>query len=286
MKKVLALLVLLGVGVGIGLFLRFECTSPSRTCILCHEIRGSKESWAHGAHRDIGCKECHGRTAESVASLTDNIKRAVKHVTAKRHPRLGVEMCLSETQVERMTAKCITCHRAEGAQWARSGHAAPVATFLTNTVHNAAWKPSDNCVRCHGMFLEGRLDDILTREKLCTTWSFRDPSRERRTAVPCLACHQMHGRDRLAFYSRPEKRSFPATGLHLQKIVGADGVEVKRGTDAATRLCAQCHAANAEGIAGSCDDRSPRCKPDGKGCLDCHKGHDFKTTEKGKSKST
>lgn len=40
--------------------------------------------------------------------------------------------------------------------------------------------------------------------------------------------------------------------------------------------CANCHAANAEGVAGSSDDRTPLGEQEGMSCTDCHKGHDMK----------
>ncbi|MDY5597912.1 MAG: hypothetical protein SPG40_10525 [Kiritimatiellia bacterium] len=40
--------------------------------------------------------------------------------------------------------------------------------------------------------------------------------------------------------------------------------------------CANCHAANAEGVAGSSDDRTPLGGQEGMSCTDCHKGHDMK----------
>lgn len=40
--------------------------------------------------------------------------------------------------------------------------------------------------------------------------------------------------------------------------------------------CKECHAANAEGIAGSSDDRTPLGAQEGMSCTDCHKGHDMK----------
>ena len=65
----------------------------------------------------------------------------------------------------------------------------------------------------------------------------------------------------------------PPKGLDIQKIVTKEGRPVKRAGDAYTRLCVSCHAANAEGIAGSSDDRTPLGAQEGMGCMDCHKGH-------------
>ena len=70
--------------------------------------------------------------------------------------------------------------------------------------------------------------------------------------------------------------SFPAENLCLQKIVASDGRTVKRAPDAQNRLCVNCHAANAEGIAGSSDDHTPLGEQEGMSCTDCHKGHGLK----------
>ena len=61
-----------------------------------------------------------------------------------------------------------------------------------------------------------------------------------------------------------------------QRIFAPGGREVRRSPDAQNRLCANCHAANAEGVAGSSDDRTPLGEQEGMSCTDCHKGHDMK----------
>ena len=64
------------------------------------------------------------------------------------------------------------------------------------------------------------------------------------------------------------------TGNSLPAVfVTKDGRTVRRASDARTRLCANCHAANAEGIAGSSDDRTPLGAQEGMACTDCHRGH-------------
>ena len=248
-----------GVCAGIGAFCRFEFASPEKTCTLCHEIRGSRDRWAKSPHRSVNCKDCHGGTLEA---LSDNVKRGIKHVKGADYAKIDSVFCLSERQVEEMCGRCAKCHPAEAAQWAASGHGKPASAFLQDKDHNAAWKPADQCLRCHGMFLEGDMCDIAKRTDLAS-----------RRAVPCLACHRMHAQDHLQLYSRSERTSFPASNLHLQKIVTEDGSPVRRSPDAQNRLCANCHAANAEGIVGSSDDRTPTGAQEGMSCTDCHKGH-------------
>ncbi|MGN0853610.1 MAG: multiheme c-type cytochrome [Kiritimatiellia bacterium] len=277
MRRILVACSLFLVAAGLGAFLRFEGTPPARTCALCHEIRPSRDSWMRGAHAGVSCKACHGRSCESPVALFENASRVWKHLTKTSHAEFGATYPLDEGQVERMSAKCANCHQAEAAQWMRSGHARPVETFLTNALHNAAWKPSDNCLRCHGMFLQGDASTILARTGLSTTWRMADPGQGRRAAVPCLACHSMHGptngASALAFYSRPEKRAYPLSALYRATIVDEKGRTVRTSDDPRQVLCMQCHAANAEGHAGSCDDRTPRGAQEGMSCLDCHSPH-------------
>jgi len=257
---ILVVAVVVGVmAVGLGALARFEFDSPSKTCVLCHEIKGSQERVATSPHKDVDCKACHGGTLEA---LGDNVKRFARHVQGADFSKLENEFCLSERQVAEMNARCAECHQAEAAQWAASGHGKPAAAFLQDEKHNAAWKPTDNCMRCHGMFLEGDIEVNVARTDLDT-----------HPAMPCLACHKMHADDSLQLYSRIDRFSFPAKGLGMQKIVTKDGRPVKRAGDAYTRLCVNCHAANAEGIAGSSDDRTPLGAQEGMGCMDCHKGH-------------
>ena len=259
---VLAACAVFCIAAGIGAFCRFEYGSPSKTCTLCHEIRGARDRWAKSPHRNVNCKDCHGGTLEA---FSDNLKRAVKHFRGADYARLESTFCLSEKQVEEMSARCAKCHPAEAEQWARSGHGKSASVFLQDKKHNAAWKPADQCLRCHGMFLEGDMSVIAKRTDLA----------ERR-AIPCLACHRMHSDKPLQLFSRSEWTSFPAENLCLQKIVAPDGRTVKRASDAQNRLCVNCHAANAEGIAGSSDDRTPLGEQEGMSCTDCHKGHGLK----------
>ena len=255
-------LAVFGVFAGIGAFCRFEYGDPSNTCILCHEIRGSRDRWKNSPHKEVNCKDCHGGTLEA---LGDNVKRGVKHFLGADYAKLGSVFCLSERQVEEMCDRCAKCHQAEVEQWARSGHGKPASAFLQDEEHNAAWKPADHCMRCHGMFLEGDIEANVKRKDLSS-----------RRAVPCLACHRIHSGDPLQLYSRSERTSFPAKDLFLQRIVTKDGKPVRRAPDAQNRLCANCHAANAEGIAGSSDDRTPLGAQEGMSCTDCHKGHGMK----------
>ena len=159
----LVALALFGLFAGLGALAWFECAPPTKTCASCHEIRGARDGWAHSVHTNVSCKACHGGTLSSFAAAGDNLRRAWRHVTATNHPALRRDLPLGEAQVERMSAACGRCHQQEYASWSRSGHAAPVAKFLLDEHHNRAWKPADQCLRCHGMFLDGDVETILAR---------------------------------------------------------------------------------------------------------------------------
>ena len=260
----------------------FEFAPPTRTCVSCHEIRGAAENWAHGAHRDVNCKACHGGSLEAFG---DNARRVWLHLTADDHSGRA----LSEAQVQAMTERCAACHAEEHAQWSRSKHGETVAKFLADDKHNKAWKPADQCFRCHGMFLEGDIEDVLVRELPNKFASFRDAEVATHRAIPCLACHQMHAVPpppgstnftacALALYSRPDRTRFAPHELYRQKMV-QNGRPMKVAADPRARLCANCHAANAEAEQGSADDRTPIGVHEGISCLACHRGHDMRTGE-------
>lgn len=294
-------LALFGICAGLGGFAWFEFMPPTTTCVSCHEIRGAKEGWAHSAHTNVSCKACHGGTASSVDALCDNVRRAWKHVTKAPREVLRKDMPLSEAQVDRMSAACGKCHREEYANWARSGHSAPISKFLTDEAHNAAWKLADQCLRCHGMFLEGNACDILSRvsaegrfarvqtaEELPRLWYFKNPQQGRRAAVPCLACHRGHpmrgddpaakfrAQGSVAFYSRAERLYFEPWQLYLQNVATTripNSELIKQSADPKRKLCQQCHAANAYARVGSGDDRTPTGVHEGISCVACHGAH-------------
>jgi hypothetical protein len=283
--RALFYLLLFGVSAGLGGLAWFEFMPPAKTCLACHEIQPSAAEWAHGAHSNVNCKACHGGTVESAAAFRDNLRRAWRHVSVKGAAPRG----LSSEQVDRMSAACARCHRAAGDQWARSGHASPLSRFLEDARHNSAWSPADQCLRCHGMFLEGDVGTVLERvclpdryataADLPRVWRIRSRRAAEFAAVPCLACHRMHGGDPYMFYSRADSAHFPYTALHSQKIVSEAG-PVRAPADPRSRMCRQCHAANAFGAAGSSDDRAPRGAHEGVGCLECHRGHDRRGTRR------
>ena len=91
LKKTILLALAVGavfcIAAGIGAFCRFEYGSPSKTCSLCHEIRGAHDRWAKSPHRNVNCKDCHGGTLEA---FSDNLTRAEKHFRGADYAREDV----------------------------------------------------------------------------------------------------------------------------------------------------------------------------------------------------
>lgn len=269
----------------------YEFTPPEKTCVSCHEIRPSHAHWTNSVHRGVSCKTCHGGTADSVHALRENAKRVFGHLTMERHDHIR----LSEAQTIRMLGVCQSCHAREFAYWQKGGHGTNYAGIFMDAKHNKTEQLADECLRCHGMFFEGKMADMVTPLDTKGPWQFTDATIATRPAIPCLACHQLHApgqpfqrpapqvmgattnlpafrRDILAFYVRQEGAHFAMDDLSVPKIV-EQGRPVKVSSDPRQRLCLQCHAPNAYGEAGTCDDRTPRGVHEGMSCVACHAPH-------------
>lgn len=269
---------------GIGYF---EFTPPERTCIQCHEIRKSKDNWATSAHREVSCKACHGKSAESIAALQDNSKRVLHHITGNYTD----EKHLSEEQIVRMNAACGACHASEYAHWKKSGHSASYATIFNDTQHNHVEQINPQCLWCHGMFHEGGVEQLIEPLTIKGPWHFKKPEIAERPSIACVSCHQVHVngptfasmrsttnrppatlRNSLAFYIRGEKKHLAANKLMVPRIT-EQGRAVKVSADPAHRMCVQCHSPNAQGMAGSSDDKTPTGIHEGLSCMACHNPH-------------
>jgi len=270
----------------------FEFSPPEKTCVSCHEIRASHARWSNSVHRAVSCKMCHGGSANSVHALRENAQRVFAHLTETRHD----DIRLSEEQAVRMTRACQGCHAREFAYWQRGGHGTNYAAIFLDEKHNRTEQMADQCLRCHGMFFEGKMSALALPLDTKGPWRFRDPAMAERPVIPCLACHELHApgqpfrpgaapaaagattnppafrRDILAFYAREEKAHFAADDLAVPKIFN-EGRPVKVSADPRQRLCTQCHAPNAFGQAGTGDDRTPTGVHEGVSCVACHAPH-------------
>lgn len=270
----------------------FEFTPPEKTCVNCHEIRASHARWSNSVHRAVSCKACHGGSADSVHALKENAKRVFYHLTESDHD----DMRLSEEQTVRMVGACQTCHAREFAHWREGGHGTNYAAIFLDEKHNRTEQLNDDCLRCHGMFFEGKMSDLAAPLDTKGPWRFREPARAERPVVPCLACHNLHApgrpyrkdalavaqaastnapafrRDTIGFYVRQEKKHFAMDDLFVTRIVD-QGRPVQVSNDPRQRLCTQCHSPNAFGQAGTGDDRTPTGVHEGLSCAACHQPH-------------
>ncbi len=163
----------------------FELSPPERSCLSCHEIQEPYNRWAESTHRQITCKACHGGT---FTALKENLTRLVGHVRTRNHDN----MALSEEQVVAMTAVCGRCHTQEYAEWKASGHGVNYAAIFLDKKHNAKEQVAGDCLRCHGMFFNGNVSDVVAPLDTKGPWRLKQADLAARPVVPCLACHQVH----------------------------------------------------------------------------------------------
>ena len=289
---------LFGFMAGAGSLCFFEFAPPERTCLSCHEIQEPYDRWAQSTHREVTCKQCHaGTLASGIHGAMENLRRVVAHVRDTRH----TDMRLSESQVNSMIDRCRQCHPREFVQWRGAGHGIKYADIFLNPKHNHTEQPAEDCLRCHGMFFDGPVGDVLTPLNIKGPWQLKDPSLATRAAIPCLACHQVHvpghsfaaaaaerdtakqdgvvekQRGSLALYSRREQTHFAAADLPKPNMKEGDRPVVVS-SDIRQRLCEQCHAPNAFHQVSTSDDRTPVGVHEGLSCAACHAPHSNDTS--------
>ena len=290
--RILTALILLFFAAGGGLYYYWNAASPRTTCESCHEIESSSDVWAHSGHRDFHCKECHGTALSSgLHSLKEKGMMFVDHFTGAGPARIT----LDEQQVLEMTENCRRCHGSEYARWLSGGHSATYAAIFLNEKHNAAEQLNADCLRCHGMFFGGTIQDLVTPVSRKGPWNLTAAGKSGQPVIPCLTCHKIHregspavpaeyadpvkifysrrgGPSTVLFYDRYEKIHFQASALPVLKLrEGARDVKVS--DDPRQRVCLQCHAPGAFHQAGTGDDRTPRGVHEGLSCLACHENH-------------
>ena len=269
---------------------------PGYTCAGCHEITPSHTSWAGSAHAEIHCVECHGTAlSNGFHSFKEKAEMVTVHFTDKKN---RADIHLTEEQVLEVVNKCIRCHQAEHAGWQSSGHAANYREIFMDDVHNAIEKPHWDCLRCHGMFYNGGIYDLMNLEGKSSSYVIKDKKQELRPTIPCLACHQIHTGNPVskrqvpmkntsaktfrntptAFYMRADKMYLRSDKL-TPVVMKDDDRPVNRAIDTHTLLCQQCHAPDYVHKAGSEDDRTPTGVHEGISCTACHKVHSGDTRE-------
>lgn len=282
-------IVLLGLA---GFYAYWQAAPPEQTCASCHEIADAHQAWAASAHRDVPCAGCHGTALSAgLHSMTEKIRMVTTHFSRDRID----DIQLSEQQVLDMMARCASCHAREYADWLSSGHSATYAGIFLDEAHNRQEQLSDACLRCHGMFFEGSIAEVVQPLNLQGPWALVQPEKATIPAIPCMACHAIHvpgspasqpdysdpasiasRREirvaRVGFFDRYENMHFPAEALPTL-IPVADNEPVRVAPDVHQRVCVQCHAPNAFHQAGTSDDRTPRGVHEGLSCASCHDTH-------------
>jgi Cytochrome c3/Cytochrome c554 and c-prime len=290
-KIVLITLARLFVALG-GFIVYWDTTSPQTTCASCHEIESSASLWAESGHRSMHCKECH-QTAFSngLHSLVEKGMMVVYHFTGNGERTIR----LNEIQLTSLLDNCKRCHGMEYAKWVLGGHSASYSAIFLNGKHNIAVQLNSDCLRCHGMFFEGSIENLVSPVSIKGPWQLMNPEQPTMPVIPCFACHEIHRKGSVAtnadysdpknifysrmaqsstalFYNRYEKKHIEAENLPVLKLWEGDR-QVKVSDDPRQRLCIQCHAPNAFHQAGTSDDRTPRGIHEELSCLACHDNH-------------
>ncbi|MDR2233518.1 MAG: hypothetical protein LBE56_10395 [Tannerella sp.] len=280
-------------------YITWNQLDPQFTCAQCHEISPSHAQWTTSAHADIKCSECHGTaTSDGITSFVDKANMVWVHFTNDRIQNADIH--LNERQVMDVHNRCIACHQSEHAGWLASGHGANYGEIFMDSVHNAVEKPYWDCLRCHGMFYDGNINDLMDLESISPAdWQLRDKQQEELPTMPCLACHQMHTDNpvseryvrlngtsrsdparnpRTALYIRGEKRYLRTDMLSQPAMYEGDSL-IQIASDPNTLLCMQCHAPNAHHIVGSEDDCTVTGAHQGISCIACHRPHSGETQQ-------
>jgi hypothetical protein len=264
--------VLLATG-AVGGLAYFHFGNPRDTCASCHEMTGVHSNWSASPHRTVHCRNCHGGSLTlDVHALEAHLDRIVQHFA--RDPNQSAR--LKEKHVIDLNASCRDCHPQAFADWQASRHATTYARIFLDASHNRAEPPSNDCLRCHGMFYQGDITTLVTRDGAAGPWSLREPARAAQPAIPCLACHQVHapaGVNQVAsFFDHRERTHFPANLLPVASVEQG-GRPVKVSRDPRQRVCLQCHAPATTHQLASADDHTPAGVHEGLSCRDCHWSH-------------
>jgi len=267
---------------------------PERSCGSCHEIVPSLEIWQSSAHREITCADCHGTAlGNGFHSLKEKAGMVFIHLGKKD---TEIKVGLDEEAVLSVMDACVKCHRDEYKSWRAGGHSATYTDIFLNEQHNNRERLYPDCFRCHGMYYDQTISDLVEPVSQQGPWKLKEADKYDKPVIPCLACHPIHmeneTRDHPAsmnepasiFYEREGRN--PLTGhylrsdrLHLRvdllrkPDMYRDEDPVLVSDDPVQRLCMQCHAPNWAHEAGTEDDRTPTGVHEGLSCRACHRGH-------------
>ena len=284
-------LVLVFIGSG-SFYSRWNNASPEKTCASCHEIESSVTMFSQSAHRELNCNECHGTAlSNGFHSLKEKGMMVVHHVKNES----AEDIKLNEEQILGVMDNCTRCHTSEYARWLSGGHSARYKDIFLNKKHNTTEQLNFDCLRCHGMYADVAINELVEPLDIKGPWIFKDSSVAQNPTIPCLACHQVHTEgsphispdysnprgafyqlkpslSKAGFYNRQDKTHLLAENLPKLQLWEGER-QVKVSDDPLMRNCIQCHAPNARHQAGTSDDKTPRGVHEGLTCLACHDTH-------------
>jgi hypothetical protein len=267
-----------------GGYIYWNAAEPETTCMSCHEISPSVTAMHNSAHRDINCKACHGTAlSNGLHSIKEKANMIFTHLGNEvQH----TDIQMDEQQVLEMSDRCAGCHQMEHAGWLAGGHATTYKDIFLDSVHNSMEPPYADCFRCHGMYYEGTISDLVEPLSTNGPWRLKDESKLHDPTIPCLSCHQVHTDNNTLESTLTKKDRYPPASLFVRAgkmHIRADlmtksqmyyeGEEVKVSDDYYQSLCLNCHAPNAFHEVGSQDDKTPIGVHEGLGCISCHEPH-------------
>jgi hypothetical protein len=262
---------------GLGSMAYFHFGDPQHTCASCHEMTDVHSGWSASAHRTLHCRSCHGGSLTLDAhALQAHVNRVVQHFAGD--PEKPIR--LTEAHVLDLQQSCRSCHPQSFADWQSSRHAADYARIFLDPVQNTFEHPAADCLRCHGMFFDGSIEQLVGPLNTTGPWTLVDPAKAKHPTIPCLACHQIHTPAGAGFaaqlYESRDKVHIAVGALPVPVVTQGDR-RVRLSPDPRQRLCTQCHAPDTTHRLGSADDRTPAGVHEGLSCLDCHGTHTLST---------
>jgi nitrate/TMAO reductase-like tetraheme cytochrome c subunit len=276
-----------------GGYIGWNVANPEKTCNSCHEISPSYNTWTASAHREVSCQECHGT---ALSNGWHGFKEKTNMVFSHYSRDMQLEdIRLTEMQILETLDRCRNCHQTEYALWSSSGHSASYSDIFLHEEHNTTELLNFDCLRCHGMFYEGTIKELVEPISVQGPWSLIDDSKSDQATIPCMACHKIHSEGQpvtepdystpdnifynrlmenktVGFYSRHEKIHFALEYLPTPVMLNEEDT-VKTPEDPVYRLCVQCHAPSVWHQAGSHDDHTPIGVHEGISCATCHEKH-------------
>lgn len=275
-----------------GSYVYWNAAPPHKTCLSCHEISNSFDMWARSSHRDLNCKTCHGTAlSNGYHSLREKGRMIVNHFKNESNE----DIHLSESQIFEMMDRCKSCHQNQYAKWLSGGHSMKYTDVFLNVTHNATEQINEDCLRCHGMFFEGTVYDVVDPISIDGPWQLKNTDLADKPAIPCLACHSIHEENfptTEPFYDEPKQihyqrlEKIPTIGLYIRREknffraqvlpkskINYNNEKIIVSDDLSQKVCVQCHAPNSFHSNGSGDDRTPRGVHEGLSCKSCHAPH-------------